>query len=146
MSTYHEKHKDNPEYRARKNAGSKAWRERNKEKFKKMREDWMLENPNYYFLNNARRRAKQQGVPFNLNIEDIRNMEIPERCPYLNIPIIKGEGRSSENSPSLDKIIIEKGYVVGNVEFISSRANRLKNDGKLEELEAIVNRLRSITP
>ena len=83
MSTYYEKHKDSPEYRARKNAGSKAWRERNKEKFKKMREDWMIENPNYYFLNNARRRAKQQGVPFNLTIEDIRNMEIPERCPYL---------------------------------------------------------------
>lgn len=145
MSTYYEKNKHKPEFRARKNKENKAWRERNKERFKQMQKEWMEENPFYYFLNNARYRAKQQNVPFDLKISDLRSMVIPEVCPYLGIPIIKGRGKSSENSPSLDKIIPEKGYVVGNVEFISSRANRLKNDGSLEELEAIVTRLRTLT-
>ena len=44
MSTYYEKNKHKPEFRARKNKENKAWRERNKERFKQMQKEWMEEN------------------------------------------------------------------------------------------------------
>jgi hypothetical protein len=47
------------------------------------------------------------------------------------------DGRKTDNSPSLDKIDNEKGYVPGNLAIISSRANAIKSDASLEEIEAI---------
>ena len=135
----------NEEKRLKDNAQSKAWREANKEAFKEMQKDWMLANPTYYFLNNARSRAKKSDLPYSLNIKYLRTLTVPDTCPYLGIPIYKGKGSSSENSPSLDRIIPELGYIPGNVEFVSSRANRLKNDATWQELLAIAERLRNLT-
>jgi hypothetical protein len=56
----------------------------------------------------------------------------------FGIPITKGIGRLSDNSPSLNRIDNDKGYVKGNVEILSNRANRLINDGTLEEFRKIV--------
>ena len=39
----------------------------------------------------------------------------------------------SDNSPTLDKFIPSKGYVKGNVQIISWRANSLKSDGSPDE-------------
>lgn len=142
----YERLKNDPTFKKKQSERSANWREENREAFRKMQREWEQGNPAYYFLNNARRRAKDQGVPYDLKIKDLADLPIPEVCPYLGIPIIKGEGKSSENSPSLDKIVPSLGYVKGNVEFISSRANRLKNDATLEELEKIVSRLKEIYP
>jgi hypothetical protein len=59
---------------------------------------------------------------------------IPAVCPVLGIPIVLGEQRS-ENSPSLDRITPKLGYVPGNVRVISDKANRLKGDRTLGELQ-----------
>lgn len=45
-----------------------------------------------------------------------------------------GKGGVKDNSPSLDKIVPSKGYVVGNIQVISYKANRLKGDCSLEDL------------
>jgi hypothetical protein len=83
----------------------------------------------------ARGRAKDQGVPFDITVEDI---VIPDLCPVLSIPLVRGKGGWAEGSPTLDKIIPSLGYVPGNIAVMSWRANRLKQDGTLEELRAIV--------
>lgn len=41
----------------------------------------------------------------------------------------------NEDSPSIDKVIPELGYVRGNVWVISNKANRIKNNATLEELK-----------
>ena len=87
----------------------------------------------------ARTRAKEQGVPFDITVDDI---VIPEACPVLGMPLEKGNGGWAEGSPTLDKIIPELGYVPGNVAVISWRANRLKCDGTLEEMEVLVEWMR----
>lgn len=92
-------------------------------------------------LKNARARAKKQGIPFDLELTDI---VIPEVCPVLGIPLMVGEGKNCPNSPSLDKIIPEKGYVKGNVCVISFRANILKRDGLLWELELVTEYVRKM--
>ena len=55
-------------------------------------------------------------------------------CPVLGIPLVIGEGACSDNSPSIDRIIPELGYVKGNIKVISRRANRIKNDATPDEL------------
>ncbi len=64
-----------------------------------------------------------------------------ESCPILHIKLTHDGNR--DHSPSLDRIIPQKGYVKGNVQVISLRANRIKSDATLEELERIVENLRS---
>lgn len=89
----------------------------------------------YKILRNARLRAQSRGLDFNLDYDDI---VLPEVCPVLGTKISYGGGRQNENSPSLDRIDSTLGYTKGNVRVISWRANRIKSDATLAELEAIV--------
>ena len=100
--------------------------------------DTMMANPSYAMFTNARSRAKKQSTPFDLELSDI---VIPKVCPCLGIPLVKGVGTYTDNSPTLDKIIPELGYVKGNVWVISMRANRIKDNASLEELKEIVKAL-----
>lgn len=64
----------------------------------------------------------------------------PERCPILDLELDFSEkGKRNDSSPSIDKIIPEKGYVPGNVAIISWRANRIKNNGTADEHQKIAN-------
>jgi len=89
-------------------------------------------------LNAARFRAKEAGVPFDLTVEDI---VIPPTCPVLGIPLVSAIGGGKKgpraNSPTLDRLNPDLGYVRGNVAVVSFRANRAKNDLSLAEIEAL---------
>lgn len=89
-------------------------------------------------LSGAKCRAKRKGIVFDLKLEDIP--EVPVICPILEIPLKVHEGVSGwhDDSPSLDRITNDKGYIKDNVRIISNRANRLRCDASLEELEKIV--------
>ena len=73
----------------------------------------------------TKKRAKKEGINFNIELSDLI---IPKLCPIFKIPLFRGNGKRSNNSPSLDRIIPELGYVKGNVWIISDRANRMKSD------------------
>lgn len=84
----------------------------------------------------AQRRAHKRGIIFNITHEDIN---IPKVCPLLGIPLYRSKGRLfHDNSPSLDRIIPELGYVKGNIQVISFRANRIKCNASLEEIKTLV--------
>ena len=85
-------------------------------------------------LRAARRLARNQGVPFSVCLHDLV-WPLPERCPVL--PWIKLEVGGGESSPSLDRIVPAKGYVPGNLRWISRRANTLKRDASPRELQAL---------
>jgi hypothetical protein len=78
----------------------------------------------------ARKRAKERGLPFELLKDAI---VVPRTCPALGLPI-ELRGQRSASSPSLDRIVPDRGYVPGNIRVISDRANRLKGRRTLEEL------------
>lgn len=85
-------------------------------------------------LHNAKTRAKAQGLPFNLTIDDII---IPDKCPLLGTTLTRGDHKrweAPEHTISLDKIYPDKGYVKGNVRVISSLANTMKNNATYEQL------------
>lgn len=80
-------------------------------------------------------RAKSKEIPFNIGHEDII---IPEHCPVLGLKLEKNEGKPGFNSPSLDRINPDYGYIKGNVQVISHRANMLKSSGTVEELRKVL--------
>lgn len=82
-------------------------------------------------LKQAKYRAKKNNLDFEIELEDI---VIPKICPILNIPLFSSKGHSGPNSPSLDRIDPSKGYVKGNVQVISHKANTIKSDATLQEL------------
>ena len=83
----------------------------------------------------AKARAKKNNLSFDIEIEDII---VPEICPILEIKLERkpyGErGSFRPNSPSLDKIIPELGYIKGNIIVISMKANIMKCNATQEEL------------
>ena len=84
----------------------------------------------------VKKRAKLKDTAFTLTIEDVP--EIPEYCPILGIKIIASKVNGPiDSSPSLDRIDATKGYIPGNVQIISNRANRIKSDATAEELEKV---------
>lgn len=99
------------------------------------RRDWRTWTPKerwvFTVFSEAKRRAKDNGLPFTIERHKI---ETPDVCEVLGAPLIYGQDVSERNRPSLDKIIPSLGYVPGNVRTISARANRLKNDANLDEM------------
>ena len=86
-------------------------------------------------LRGIRHRCKKFNLPFNL---DINSLIVPDLCPILNIKLEYKIGKGpSDNSPSIDRIIPEKGYVKNNVRIISNRANKLKNNMTLQACKII---------
>lgn len=87
-------------------------------------------------LSRAKSRAKKRNLPFNLTAEDI---VIPALCPVLGVKLDKSTDHTErDTSPSLDKIVPSLGYVKGNVRVISHRANMLKNNATVEEMELVL--------
>jgi hypothetical protein len=99
---------------------------------------WRDKNRAGVLLQNARGRARREGLPFNLTLADI---SIPEVCPVLGLPLQHGS-KIQDSSPTLDRIIPNLGYTSGNVWVISNRANKLKSDASLEELDKLFHALR----
>jgi len=114
-------------YRQRNEEKIAAYREANTSKSK----EWRVRNLAKTMYLGARIRAKRKGVPFDLCVEDII---IPEICPILQIPLVSGDGGIARGSPSLDRIVPHLGYVKGNIQVISAKANTAKNDLSPEEL------------
>jgi hypothetical protein len=92
-------------------------------------------------LRGVRQRARQLGIECDIRREDI---VIPERCPVLGIPLAFVPGAVAASTPSVDRMDPTRGYVGGNVRVISYRANTLKNNATLEEMELIVADLRRL--
>jgi hypothetical protein len=105
--------------------------------YPKARKKWRETHPVHLLLSGARERAKSKGLEYNLKPEDIT---IPKKCPILGIPLKRntGSNKHSENSPSLDRFDSNKGYTKENTRVISYRANKLKNDGTVDEFIKIL--------
>ena len=82
-----------------------------------------------YLVSCAKRRANKKNIEFNISSEDIT---IPEYCPVL--PWIKIQSFSGDASPSIDRIDSYKGYIKGNVQIISWRANQIKSNSTSLEI------------
>lgn len=104
-----------------------------------------------HMVGNARTRAKEKELPFDLSLDFIRSMvgenaRLASHCPLLGIPLDWSNyrdngGKALPNSPSLDRIDSTKGYTKDNVWVISYRANTIKHNASHEELALITRNL-----
>lgn len=104
---------------------------------------WRRANPIKVLLTLARTRAKRKGLRFSLTVEDFPD-GVPAICPVLGLPLVRGRGVPCHNSPTLDRIKPELGYVSGNVRIVSHRANSLKRDMTSSEARLIARDLRTV--
>ena len=119
------------------NAMVGVWRDKNKDDISARQRQGRWDDPAQEMLNGARKRAKRDGVPCTIGVDDI---VVPAVCPALGIPLrVNRSGKGPRpNSPSLDKITPSLGYVPGNVCVISWRANAIKRDATLAEVRGVM--------
>lgn len=102
---------------------------------------WRRQNPIKKWISSTRAKCNKRGIEFNLT-EDYLSSILPECCPILDIKLEFGRGRSKiRSAPSLDRIDPDSGYVVGNVQWLSQRANAMKQDATPEELKLFCTRM-----
>lgn len=92
-------------------------------------------------LQQAKIRAKKRNLICDLSIKDLLNLFPQDRkCPVLDIDLFWGSsGRGNRwNSPSIDRIDQNGNYTKDNIVIISWRANKIKGDCSIEELEAVL--------
>lgn len=98
-------------------------------------------------VGHARDRARDKNLPFNIDLDYVRamvgeNAELASHCPVFNVRLEwscqRGNGsKPLPNSPSIDRIDPERGYVKGNIKIISFRANQIKSDASPSELKLV---------
>lgn len=108
-----------------------TWKKDNPEKHnaynKNYTPTYRARRPEWSMWVDARQRAKENNIDFDLELSDVI---IPEECPALKVPFKRG----TPFAASLDRIDPAKGYVKGNTQVISWKANRMKNNASSEEL------------
>lgn len=87
--------------------------------------------------NRLKASAAKRNIPFDLTLVDLNNLSYPITCPILGIPLSFNRGEAKDNSYSIDRIDSTKGYVIGNIEVISLRANKLKSDATIQEIQLL---------
>jgi len=126
---------------------SKKWREDNIEKDKDYKLQYYQEHKEEYReqyelnimkrkLNSAKDRAVKNNLSFNITEQDIKDVwPIDNKCPALDIEfIIGGFDTMNYDSPSLDRIIPNKGYVKGNIQIVSALANNIMSNATPEQV------------
>ena len=100
-----------------------------------------VDDRRYSMFHNAQHRAKKKGIPFTISIDDII---IPKTCPLLGITLVSTNDKRDPRNPSLDQKIPGQGYTPDNIWVMSSRANWIKCDASIQELELLVENLKKL--
>jgi hypothetical protein len=89
-----------------------------------------------WILRSKRKNKERRQIAY----EDYLNL-YRSHCPLLNIELdykLYDGLTTPSNYATLDKINPNNGYVVGNLQILSHRANTLKNNATLEELKTLI--------
>ena len=105
-------------------------------------------SPFRYTLRNIKKRHKD----FNLELEDLKEQWEKQNgiCPYTNLPLILPEENNIDTinitiRASLDRIDSSLGYIKGNIQFISTSINYMKNTMSDLETKRFLKRISSFT-
>ena len=90
-------------------------------------------------LKGCRDRARKNNIYFEITLSDLEELW-PKAgvCPVLGIKLALNNKVLADDSPSLDRFHNSVGYTKDNCSIISMKANRMKNNATLNELQALV--------
>lgn len=132
-----------PKTAAKRRAYAREWRradykanpDKHREKSKRHGAAWRRANPVGAMLIRAKARAKDSGLLFSITAADV---QLPEFCPVFGVRLVWCSPIPCDPcSAELDRIDNSLGYVPGNVIVVSRRANQLKSDATIAELEVL---------
>ena len=101
----------------------------------KLNRDWKVDAARLLYKN-IKSRCKRIQREFSIELEDII---IPEKCPVFGFELKREDKQTWMCAPSVDRIDSSKGYIKGNITVVSRRANILKRDATIDELEQLLN-------
>jgi hypothetical protein len=130
-------HKDIEKSREKVKAKSKKYTSEHRELVNYNNKLCKEKDPIRYAFNALKARAKSINVEFSITIEYLKSIW-KNICPIYGYEL-KFNNKRANNSYSVDRIDNSKGYIIGNLHIISWRANVLKNNATIEELEKIAN-------
>lgn len=128
------------------------WRAKNKERQTSTEREYREKKGNaarrerrkcrvYELLRNAKQRALKRGLEYSITADDIT--PLPVKCPALGITLQDPQGGHTWASYSLDRVDPSKGYIPGNVRVISHRANTIKSNASIEEVEGVLSYMKA---
>lgn len=96
-------------------------------------------------LSAAKQRAKERGTEFKIKLIDF--YPYPKKCPVYDFDLdyVNGTQFDRWKSPSIDRLDNTKGYTKENTNIISWKANYVKSDSTIEDLEKVVSYLTKFT-
>ncbi len=107
---------------------AKIWAKANPDRVAKNKLAYLLRNPQRRIWKAAKDNAKSGNLEFNIEQDDV---VIPDVCPVFKVPF----EYKTPFAASIDRIDSSKGYVKGNIQIISRKANVMKNNATAEELK-----------
>lgn len=110
-------------------AYSKAYREAHCQELHSKEKIYYTTYPERLLVHNAKFRSRAYKVPFNITPEYVKScIPLDGCCPITLQPFERGEGNVGPRSMTLDRILPELGYVIGNVVVVSHLANTIKQN------------------
>lgn len=150
--------KENPE--KSKEFAHKYYNER-KDYYRSYQKEWRKNNDNYvggnkkdyintkhgwiiYKLSSIRQSAKKRKIEVTITYEDLEPLVV-DYCPVtglkLNYGLLGSKNKILPESPSVDRINNDLGYIQGNIIIVSSLVNRIKTNLSINELPTILNNI-----
>ncbi len=133
--SWYERNKNKPEFKKHK----KAYQKKNAKRLAKVQKENNKQHPFAYSLRRLKLRAKQNNIIFDLDEQYLKSIWTGKCAIFgttLSIPY--STDRNDPTKATVDKIIPDLGYIKGNVQWVSNKANIIKSFGTLEEHQAVV--------
>lgn len=101
---------------------------------------------NYFMTthHNKSSECRRKSLPYDLDPEYLESIW-PTYCPVFGIELTPRKDRHVDSTPHLDRLDPEKGYVKGNVRFISRKANLIKSNATWKDIARVAIWLRKQT-
>jgi hypothetical protein len=131
------RYQNDPEFKEKEKARRRKYTATHPEQSKAQAERWKakvatLASDAFFSAkyNGLRRRAKEKNLDFNLDRQFLKSIYPKDsECPALKIEFKTGNDGGRYNSPSVDRIDNSKGYVKGNIIWVSNLANMIMSSG-----------------
>lgn len=119
---------------------TECFKENTKRFYAKRIDDKDLDFKKKLIIGNIKGSCERKGIPFELTVDNVVWNTV---CPVFGCELdYFTRGKPGPNAASIDKIVPSLGYIPSNVVVISHRANQIKTNASIHELEQVLNYLR----
>lgn len=90
-------------------------------------------------------RAIKKNMPYDLDADYLMSI-YPDKCPVFGVEFVRKKTREDNSpwSPTVDRIVPALGYVRGNVIIVCRRANNIKSDDTVDDIQRVADFYRSL--